>query len=83
MVLILQFTHGTLVTPKHPEYCSSPKDKDCIHLVAIVVDATSVSSMPTKSLENLRNIKMHANERGKKIIVEKHDKFYISYMQVQ
>ena len=52
------------MTPKHRDYNSMPKEKDCIHVVAITVDATSVTSMSTKLLEKLRLIVQHANERG-------------------
>ena len=59
-----QFNPAVMVTSKHPDYRALPKDKDCIHVVAIVVAATTVTSMSTKLLDKLRQIKIHANERA-------------------
>ena len=62
---LLQFSPASAVTSKHADYHALPKDKDCIHVVAMVVDATTVVSVSTKLLEKLRQIKTHANDRGR------------------
>ena len=59
-----QFNPAVMVTSKHPDYRALPKDKDCIHAVAIVVAATTVTTMSAKLLDKLRQIKIHANERA-------------------
>ena len=61
---LFQFNPASAVTTKHTDYHALPKDKDCIHVVAMVVDATTVASMSTKLLEKLHQIKTHASDRG-------------------
>ena len=59
-----QFNPTVMLTSKHPDYCALPKDEDCIHVVTIIVAATTVTTMSTKLLDKLRQIKIHANKRA-------------------
>ena len=53
------------MTPDHPDYRSTVKAKDKMNVVALVVDATTATSLSTKLQEKLRKIRKHASQRGK------------------
>lgn len=59
-----QFNPSAALSPDSHGYIQSPKFEDEIHCVAYVIDACSVSSMPTKLEEKFEAIRRKANLLG-------------------
>lgn len=62
---LFQFNSSTQFSPDSPGFVAIPSLKDKIHVVVIVMDATSVDIFPPAIIDKIKILQAKVNQKGK------------------